>query len=75
MTIDEVKIVIEQLRKSGASDEQIARFFGMMFVDDKLDVQALTALIHVLGYELEENFLKETKSNQKKIIKKMYGIR
>lgn len=70
MTVKEVKEVIKSLRKSGASDEDIAGSFYMMFVNDKIDVNQLNALLNVLGYHLSDEFLSLSTEEQKEYISK-----
>ena len=75
MTINDVKKVIEQLRKEGNSDEQISYSFAMMFIDDKIPFEILEIFMKCLGYEITEDFSKLSLSEKKKAIKKIYGIR
>ena len=75
MTIDEAKKAIAMLKQSGLSDEQIAKSFALMFINDEIDIHILEALMHVLGYELDADFLKLDTKAQKMSIKRIYGIR
>ena len=75
MTINEAKQVINMLRQSGANDDQIAKSFAMMFINDEINENILEALMHVLGHELTDEFKRLT-SDQKKInLRKIYKVR
>ena len=75
MTIEEAKKAIEILRGYGANDDQIAKSFAMMFINDEIDENVLEALMHVLGHELTDEF-KALSSDQKKInLRRIYKIR
>lgn len=56
MTVEEGKKAIEELKAQGNSEEEIAGSFYLMFVDGKIDVEQLDALVNLLGYHLTEEF-------------------
>ena len=56
MTIQEVMEVIEALKKQGNSDDDIARSFYLMYVDNKININQFKALLGVLGYCLPNVF-------------------
>ena len=57
MSVDEAKEAISEMRAQGNSDEEIAGAFYLMFVDEKLDVNQLNALVNLLGYHLSDEFM------------------
>lgn len=75
MKIEEAKMAINTLKKEGFSDDQIIQSFAMMFINDKINIDILGALMKVLGYELDKEFLSLSTEQQKKSLKKLYGIR
>ena len=56
MTVEEGKKAIEELKAQGNSEEEIAGSFYLMFVDGKINVEQLDALVNLLGYHLTEEF-------------------
>ncbi len=75
MTVKEAKMVINSFKKEGFSNEQIIQSFAMMFINNEISIDELTALMHILGYELGKDFLSLSTEQQKKSLKKIYGIR
>lgn len=67
MTLKDVIDSIEELRKQGNSDEDIAASFYMMFADKKIDINQFIALLEVLGYELSQEFLNLSEEEQRKV--------
>ena len=65
MTIAEAKNVIEQLKAQGQTEEEIAGAFYLMFVEEKIDVNQLEALINLLGFELSDQFKQMDHEQQK----------
>lgn len=65
MTVDEAKEAIEELKAQGANEEEIAGSFYLMFVDGKIDVNQLNALVNLLGYHLTDEFLAMGEAEQK----------
>ena len=65
MTVDEAKEAIDELKAQGANEEEIAGSFYLMFVDGKIDVNQLNALVNLLGYHLTEEFLAMGEAEQK----------
>lgn len=56
MTVEEARKVIDEMEAQGASKEEIAGAFYLLFRDDKIDSKQLEALVNLLGYELNEEF-------------------
>lgn len=75
MTIQEAQKAIEVLRGYGANDEQIAKSFAMMFINDEIDEHVLEALMHVLGHELTDEFKRLTPDQKKINLRKIYKVR
>ena len=69
MTMDEVKEVIQKLRKDGNSDDEILYSFSRLYFDDKMDLEAFDALVNILGYHLDDKFKKLSKKEQLKWFK------
>ena len=69
MTMDEVKEVIQKLRKDGNSDDKILYSFSRLYFDDKMDLEAFDALVNILGYHLDDKFKKLSKKEQLKWFK------
>ena len=69
MTMDEVKEVIQKLRKDGNSDDEILYSFSRLYFDDKIDLEAFDALVNILGYHLDDKFKKLSKKEQLKWFK------
>ena len=65
MTIEEGKKVIDELESQGASKEEIAGAFYLLFRDDKIDSEQLEALVNLLGYELNDEFKNMSPEEQK----------
>lgn len=65
MSVDEAKEAISEMRAQGNSDEEIAGAFYLMFVDGKLDVNQLNALVNLLGYHLSDEFMAMNPEQQK----------
>lgn len=53
MTLQELDKVIEQLRKSGASDEQIINSFTNLYVNDQINYDELNGMVNYMGYHLD----------------------
>ena len=69
MTMDEVKEVIQKLRKEGICDDEILYSFSRLYFDDKIDLEAFDALVNILGYHLDDKFKKLSKKEQLKWFK------
>lgn len=65
MTIEEARKVIDELESQGASKEEIAGSFYLLFRDDKIDTEQLEALVNLLGYELTDEFKNMSVDEQK----------
>lgn len=65
MTIEEGRKVIDELESQGASKEEIAGAFYLLFRDDKIDSEQLEALVNLLGYELNDEFKNMSPEDQK----------
>ena len=64
MTVEEVTSAIDELKKD-ASEEEILTAFAKMYKDGKIDINQLSALVKILGYELSDEFLKLSPEEQK----------
>lgn len=69
MTMDEVKEVIQKLRKEGICDDEILYSFSRLYFDNKIDLEAFDALVNILGYHLDDKFKKLSKKEQLKWFK------
>lgn len=69
MTVKEAKKVIKELRGKGMSDDQIQYAFSMMYFNNQIDLEAFNGLINLLGYHLDDEFLKMSKAEQYKWFK------
>ena len=69
MTMDEVKEVIQKLRKEGNRDDEILYSFSRLYFDNKIDFGAFDALVNILGYHLDDKFKKLSKKEQFKWFK------
>lgn len=65
MTVDEGKKAIEEMKAQGNSPEDIAGSFYLMFIDGKIDVEQLDALVNLLGYHLTDEFKNMSPEEQK----------
>lgn len=65
MTVEEARKVIDELESQGASKEEIAGSFYLLFRDDKIDTEQLEALVNLLGYELTDEFKNMSVDEQK----------
>lgn len=65
MTVEEIKKVIDELESQGASKEEIAGAFYLLFRDNKIDTEQLEALVNELGYELNDEFKNMSPEEQK----------
>lgn len=65
MTIEEARKVIEQMESQGASKEEIAAAFYLLFREDKIDSEQLEALVNLVGYELNDEFKNMDPEQQK----------
>ena len=65
MTIEEARKVIDQMESQGASKEEIAAAFYLLFRDDKIDSEQLEALVNLVGYELNDEFKNMDPEQQK----------
>lgn len=66
MKIEEAQKVIESFRSQGKTDEEIAGAFALLYFDNKIDINGFEGLLNVLGYEMDEDFKKMTKEQQKR---------
>ena len=71
MTVEEARKVIDEMEAQGASKEEIAGAFYLLFRDNKINSKQLEALVNLLGYELNEEFknmpVEEQKENGYKL--------
>lgn len=66
MTLKEAQEAISEMKAQGGTDEEIAASFYLMFVEDKLNVDQLNALVNLLGYHLTDEFLAKDTEAQKR---------
>lgn len=65
MTIEEAKEMIEELKEQGETEEDIVAGFYAMFCEGDIDVNELSDLIKLLGYELTDEFKNMSEEDQK----------
>ena len=65
MTVEEARKAIDEMESQGASKEEIAGAFYLLFRDDKIDTEQLEALVNLLGYELTDEFKNMGPEDQK----------
>ena len=65
MTPEEMKKAIEQLKATGASDEEILGGFYKMFQDDKLTIDELEGITNLMGYHFSDEFKAMSPEDQK----------
>ena len=68
MTIEEIYVTIESLKKEGYSKEKLFCAVCTMFLTDKLDYEDLSKSLKVLGYKLSDELLKYDLIKQKELI-------
>ena len=56
MTVEEAKESFEELRRQGATQEDILGTLYYMYGKDEIDFNQFEALANVLGYELTDEF-------------------
>lgn len=65
MTVEEARKAIDEMESQGASKEEIAGAFYLLFRDDKIDTEQLEALVNLLGFELNDEFKNMGPEDQK----------
>lgn len=75
MTVNDAKSAIKALKNQGFSDDQIVVCFCRMFIDDKIDFNALNALVNLMGNHLSEDLVKMSTKEQKKYLMKALGLK
>ena len=60
-----MKKAIEQLKATGASDEEILGGFYKMFQDDKLTIDELEGITNLMGYHFSDEFKAMSPEDQK----------
>ena len=58
MTEKQVRSAYKDLRKLGMTDQEIADALYSMYKSDKIDYDQLDALLTLLGYKLNDDFMK-----------------
>lgn len=71
MTVEDAKKVVNNLRKSGYSDKQIAKSFVNLFVTGKITIEGCNGLLNVLGYSIPEEVLSASYETQLVVAKQM----
>ena len=56
MTKEEFDTLIEEQRKKGLDDEDIAKVFAMMFKDGKMNREQIEGVLEGMGYEISPEF-------------------
>ena len=75
MTIEEAKAIIKKLQSDGCSDEQIVYSFSMMFLNKQINAGAYIALIDLLGYSFNIDFINMKEAEQVKFVKKLINMK
>ena len=65
MTPEELQEAIAELKAQGASEEDIAASFYLMFSEGKVNLEQFQALLDAIDYELDEEFLNMDEQTQK----------
>lgn len=65
MTKEELESAIEELKEAGNSEEDIACSIYLMFSEGKINLEQFQAILEMLGYELDEDFLNMSEEEQK----------
>jgi len=68
MTLEEIYVTIESLKKEGYSKEKLFCATCLMFVSDKLEYDDLKKSLKVLGYRLADELESLDKDKQKELI-------
>lgn len=56
MSVEEMKKAIDDLKKSGESEEDILKVLYLMYTKNEFDLETLRALVGLLGYEFTDEF-------------------
>ena len=65
MTQEEALKAIDELKAQGATEENIVASMYMMFRNDEIDVNELSDLVKLVGYELTDEFMNMSAEDQK----------
>lgn len=65
MTVQEGKEMINELKASGWTEEEIVSGFYQLYVDDEINENELGDLVGLVGYELSEEFLAMSPEDKK----------
>lgn len=65
MTLQEAQDAIKELKAQGNSEEDMLATFYAMFVDDVIDINELSDLCQLIGYEVTDEFKKLSPEEQK----------
>ena len=68
MTLEEIYVTIESLKKEGYSKEKLFCATCLMFIGDKLSYDDLKLSLKVLGYKLSDELESYEKDKQKELI-------
>ncbi len=68
MTIEEIYVTYEALKKEGYSKEKLFCATCKMFLSDQMDIKELKEAIRVLGYKLSDEILNYNIDQQKALI-------
>jgi hypothetical protein len=65
VTPEELQEAIAELKAQGASEEDIAASFYLMFSEGKINLEQFQALLDAIDYELDEEFLNMDEQTQR----------
>jgi len=65
MTVEEVKKAVDEMKATGHDEEDILAALYIMFQNDEVDLETLEAIVHVMGYELTDEFKAMSPEDQK----------
>ncbi|MBP5446272.1 MAG: hypothetical protein J6Y28_08890 [Acholeplasmatales bacterium] len=68
MTLEEIYVTYEELKKEGYKKESLFCATCKMFINDELSIDDLKSALKVLGYKLSDELLKMDKEQQKALI-------
>ena len=72
MTLEDLQLVIDTLKKEGRTEDEIVRGFTGMYLDDKLNFEQYNALLHFMKYTLNEDLLNASEGARKVILREMF---
>ena len=73
MTPEDIKNVIESLKRQGLTEEMIAKCFVNLFIEDKINIEQCDAMLSFLGYHIPDEVKAASPKTQKKIAKQLFN--